>query len=84
MADLDTGSLKRVAISKPLSPAPELLLIFACAEIAILAAAFLMVVLALRSKTSRRSSLVQVATAIPSYAAGFALSVVAVWYIFKK
>jgi hypothetical protein len=42
------------------------------------------VVLALRSKTSRRSSLVQVATAIPSYAAGFALSVVAVWYIFKK
>jgi hypothetical protein len=43
-----------------------------------------MVIVALRSRTSKGSSLVHVATLIPSYAGGYAFAVVAVWYIFKR
>ena len=39
---------------------------------------------ALRSKTAKSSALIRVASALPSYAAGFAFAVVAVWYIFKR
>ena len=38
----------------------------------------------LRSKTSKRAALVQVATTIPLYAAGYALAVIAVWYLFRR
>lgn len=38
----------------------------------------------LRSKTSKRAALVQAATTIPLYAAGYALAVVAVWYLFRR
>jgi hypothetical protein len=41
-------------------------------------------VVGLRSTASKRSVLLNVATLIPSYAAGFAVAVVAVWYIFKR
>jgi hypothetical protein len=43
-----------------------------------------MAVFSLHSETSRRSALVHVVTLIPSYAAGYAFAVVAVWYIFKR
>jgi len=43
-----------------------------------------MAVVSQRSKTSKRSALVHVATHIPSYAAGYAFAVIVVWYIFKK
>ena len=39
---------------------------------------------ALLSKTAKSSALIRVASALPSYAAGFAFAVVAVWYIFKR
>ena len=42
------------------------------------------VTVTLRSKTSKSSALVHVASALPSYAAGYALAVVAIWYIFKR
>jgi len=41
-------------------------------------------VVGLRSTASKRSVLLNVATLIPSYAGGYALAVVAVWYIFKR
>ena len=41
-------------------------------------------VVGLRSTASKRSALLNVATLIPSYAGGYALAVVAVWYIFKR
>ena len=37
-----------------------------------------------RSKASKGSTVVHVATLIPSYAAGYAFAVIAVWYIFKR
>jgi hypothetical protein len=43
-----------------------------------------MAIFSLRSKTSKRSALVQVATLVPSYAAGYAFAVIVVWYIFKR
>lgn len=36
------------------------------------------------SKRSRRAALVQVATTIPLYAAGYALAVLAAWHIFRR
>lgn len=42
------------------------------------------VTVTLRSKAAKSSALVHVASALPSYAAGYALAVVAVWYIFKR
>ena len=41
-------------------------------------------ILTLRASASKRSALIQVATIIPSYAAGYAVALVAVWYIFKR
>ncbi len=43
-----------------------------------------MAVVSQRSKTSKRSALMHVATLIPGYAAGYAFAVIAVWYIFKR
>ena len=41
-------------------------------------------VVRLRTSMSKRSALIQVATVLPSYAAGYAFAVIAVWYIFKR
>jgi len=36
------------------------------------------------SKTSKRSVLIQAGSLIPTYAGGYALAVIAVWYVFKR
>jgi hypothetical protein len=41
-------------------------------------------VVRMRTSMSKRSALIQVATILPSYAAGYAFAVIAVWYIFKR
>ena len=41
-------------------------------------------VLTLGSNASKRAALVQIASIIPSYAGGYALMVILVWYVFKR
>lgn len=45
---------------------------------------FLISIATMYSKTSKRTTLVQVATMIPVYAAGYAFAVIAVWYFFRR
>ncbi len=45
---------------------------------------FFISIATLYSKTSKRAALVQAATTLPLYSAGYAFAVIAVWYLFRR